>query len=67
MQIKLEQNSVNPGLSGGDRGVAFVAIRQITNVNINEDHKPQGFALLFHPDLIKNYLFPALVAASMIN
>lgn len=35
-----------------DRTLVFVAPGQIINVNINEDYKPAGFALLFHPDLI---------------
>jgi AraC family transcriptional activator of pobA len=36
-----------------DLTLVFVAPGQIINVNINEDYKPQGFALLFHPDLIR--------------
>lgn len=35
-----------------DRTLVFVAPGQIINVNINEDYKPAGFALLFHPDLV---------------
>ncbi len=35
-----------------DRTLVFVAPGQIINVTINNDYKPQGFALLFHPDLI---------------
>src|SRR6266702_2151123 len=35
-----------------DRTLVFVAPGQIINVNINEDYQPQGYALLFHPDLI---------------
>ncbi|HLZ89724.1 MAG TPA: helix-turn-helix domain-containing protein [Puia sp.] len=35
-----------------DRTLVFVAPGQIINVNINKDYKPQGYALLFHPDLI---------------
>ncbi|MDB5023571.1 MAG: transcriptional regulator, AraC family [Mucilaginibacter sp.] len=35
-----------------DRTLVFVAPGQIINVNINKDYKPQGFALLFHPELI---------------
>jgi AraC family transcriptional activator of pobA len=36
-----------------DRTLVFVAPGQIIHVNINEDYKPQGYALLFHPDLIR--------------
>lgn len=36
-----------------DRTLVFVAPGQIINVNINQDYKPQGYALLFHPDLIR--------------
>ena len=36
-----------------DRTLVFVAPGQVINVNINADYKPQGFALLFHPDLIR--------------
>lgn len=36
-----------------DRSLVFVAPRQVIHVNISEDYKPQGFALLFHPDLIR--------------
>ena len=35
-----------------DRTLVFVAPGQVIHVNINPDYKPQGFALLFHPDLI---------------
>lgn len=35
-----------------DRTLVFVAPGQIIHVDINQDYKPQGFALLFHPDLI---------------
>ena len=35
-----------------DRTLVFVAPGQVINVNINADYKPQGYALLFHPDLI---------------
>ena len=35
-----------------DRTLVFVAPGQIINVDINEDYKPSGFVLLFHPDLI---------------
>lgn len=35
-----------------DRTLVFVAPGQIINVSIDEDYKPQGYALLFHPDLI---------------
>jgi AraC-like DNA-binding protein len=36
-----------------DKTLVFVAPGQIINVNINKDYKPQGCALLFHPDLIR--------------
>lgn len=36
-----------------DRTLVFVAPGQVINVDINQDYKPQGFALLFHPDLIR--------------
>jgi AraC-like DNA-binding protein len=36
-----------------DRSLVFVAPGQVIHVNINDDYKPQGFALLFHPDLIR--------------
>ena len=36
-----------------DRTLLFVAPGQVINVDINEDYKPQGYALLFHPDLIR--------------
>lgn len=35
-----------------DRTLVFVAPGQIIHVDINKDYKPQGYALLFHPDLI---------------
>lgn len=49
-----------------DRTLVFVAPGQVIHVEINENYKPQGFALLFHQDLIrgtplgakmKNYTF----------
>lgn len=36
-----------------DRTLVFVAPGQIINLDINKDYKPQGYALLFHPDLIR--------------
>ncbi|GLU52877.1 helix-turn-helix domain-containing protein [Dyadobacter frigoris] len=36
-----------------DRTLVFVAPGQIINVDINTDYKPQGYALMFHPDLIR--------------
>ena len=36
-----------------DRTLVFVSPGQVINVDINADYKPQGFALLFHPDLIR--------------
>ncbi|MCK8494781.1 helix-turn-helix domain-containing protein [Spirosoma sp. RP8] len=36
-----------------DRTLVFVAPGQIIHVDINQDYKPQGYALLFHPDLIR--------------
>lgn len=35
-----------------DRTLVFVAPGQIINVSITPDYKPQGYALLFHPDLL---------------
>jgi AraC-like DNA-binding protein len=35
-----------------DRTLVFVAPGQVINVNIHKDYKPQGFALVFHPDLL---------------
>lgn len=35
-----------------DRTLVFVAPKQVINVDINEEYKPSGYALLFHPDLI---------------
>jgi AraC-like DNA-binding protein len=35
-----------------DRTLIFVAPGQIINVSIDQEYKPQGFALLFHPDLL---------------
>lgn len=35
-----------------DRTLVFVAPGQVINVSINQDYKPAGYALLFHPDLI---------------
>ena len=35
-----------------DRTLVFVSPGQVINVTINKDYKPQGYALLFHPDLI---------------
>ena len=37
-----------------DKTLVFVAPHQIINVNINADYRPQGYALLFHPDLLLN-------------
>ncbi|WDF70560.1 helix-turn-helix domain-containing protein [Sphingobacterium oryzagri] len=36
-----------------DRTLVFVAPGQIIHVDINEDYQPKGYALLFHPDLIR--------------
>jgi len=35
-----------------DRTLVFVGPGQVINVSIKPDYKPQGFALLFHPDLL---------------
>ena len=35
-----------------DRTLVFVAPGQVIHVNINPEYKAQGFALLFHPDII---------------
>lgn len=35
-----------------DRTLVFVAPGQTIHVNIDDNYKPQGYALLFHPDLI---------------
>lgn len=36
-----------------DRTLVFVAPGQVIQVGIKEDYKPQGYALLFHADLIR--------------
>ncbi len=36
-----------------DRTLVFVSPGQVINVNIDKDYKPQGYGLLFHPDLIR--------------
>ena len=35
-----------------DRTLVFVAPGQVIHVDISEEYKPSGYALLFHPDLI---------------
>lgn len=35
-----------------DRTLVFVSPGQIINVSINADYRPQGYALVFHPDLL---------------
>ena len=36
-----------------DRTLVFVAPGQVIHVDISEEYKPSGFALLFHPDIIR--------------
>jgi AraC-like DNA-binding protein len=36
-----------------DKTLVFVAPGQIIHVNIDDNYRPQGYALLFHPDLIR--------------
>lgn len=36
-----------------DKTLVFVAPGQVIKVDINTDYQPQGYALLFHPDLIR--------------
>lgn len=36
-----------------DKTLVFIAPGQIINVNIDDNYRPQGYALLFHPDLIR--------------
>ena len=36
-----------------DRTLVFVAPGQVIQLDIHADYKPQGYALLFHPDLIR--------------